>query len=318
MSKKRYRIRNFLIIIVFLVILFDLFLRYYSDVSLEVIEYDDLEETIKVKAVIVKDEAIINADRNGSVNFHYNEGQKVSAGVNLADITGSENGKIHSPKSGLVSYVFDGLENSFKYEEVTSIMPSKLQGIEELIENTANLSTVNNGDKLIKVIYDFKYYMVCLVNNVDIASYEEGKYIRVKFNEDDKIVYGYLEKINLGNDESVLIISFDDFFHKVYNKRIIEASLVKNLYEGLKIHTSAILEKDGIKGVYIKDVSNIIKFVPLEIIGGDEEYSIVSAGESLPGGRGVITINGDTYYTVKVFDKIVLKPDKVYEGQIVD
>lgn len=318
MSKKRFRIRNFLIIIVFLGILLNLFFRYYSDVSVDIIEFDEIEEIIKVNAIIIKDEVIVNSESTGNINYHYNEGQKVNSGANIVDIVGSENKKIFSPKSGFVTYIFDGLENSFKYDEVLNIMPSKLQSIEETVENTANINTVNSGDKLLKVINNFEYYMVCLVNNVDITMYKEGKYIRVKFKDYDKIIYGQLEKINSGNDESVLIIRFDDFFHKVYNKRIIEASLVKNLYEGLKIDKSAVIEKDGFKGVYIKDVSNIIKFLPIEIVGGNEKYYIVSPGESLPGGRGVITINDNTYYTVKVFDKIVLKPDKVYEGQIVD
>ena len=59
--------------------------------------------------------------------------------------------------------------------------------------------------------------------------------------------------------------------------------------------------------------------MPLEIIGGNEKHYIVSPGESYTdGGRGRITINDNTYATVKVFDKLVLKPDNVYEGQIVD
>lgn len=318
MSKKRFRIRNFLIIIVFLGILLNLLLRYYSDVSVDILEFDEIEEIIKVKAVIIKDEVIINSDGTGSINCHYNEGQKVNSGAHIVDVVSSENKKIFSPKSGFVTYVFDGLENNFKYNEVLDIMPSKLQNIEETVENTANISTANSGDKLLKVINNFEYYMVCLVNNVDITMYEQGKYIRVKFEDYDKIIYGYIEKINSGNDESVLIIRFDDFFHKVYNKRIIEASLVKNLYEGLKVNKSAVIEKDGIKGVFIKDVSNIVRFLPLEIIGGNEKYYIVSPGTSLPGGRGSIIINDNYYTTVKVFDKVILKPDKVYEGQIVD
>ncbi len=319
MSKKRFRFRNFLIIIVFLGVLVNLFLRYYNDISVDILELDELEETVSVNAVVIKDEVVVNSDSSGNVNYHYNEGQKVNGGANLADVIGSENKKIFSPKSGFITYVFDGLEDSFKYSEVSSIMPSRLQNIEETVVNTANINTANSGDKLLKVVNDFEYYMVCLVNNVDIAMYEENTYIRVKFEGFDKIIFGYLEKINSGNDESVLVIRFDDFFHKVYNKRITKISLIKNLFEGIKVDKRAVVEKDGIKGVYIKDVSNIIKFLPLEIIGGNEKYYIVSPGESIAdGGRGRITINDKIYSTVKVFDKLVLKPDDVYEGQIVD
>ena len=34
--------------------------------------------------------------------------------------------------------------------------------------------------------------------------------------------------------------------------------------------------------------------------------------------RRTITLGTDIYPTIKIFDKVILEPDKVYEGQIVD
>lgn len=226
---------------------------------------------------------------------------------------------VFSPKSGFVTYVFDGLEDTFKYEDVLDIMPSRLHNLEEVIVNTNNASSVNVDDKLLKVINNFEYYMVCLVNNSDISTYKEGSYIRIRFNDDDNIVFGFIEKINSSSEESVLIISFDDFFYKVYNKRIVKTELIKNIYQGIKVDKEAVIEKDGITGVYVKDISNIIKFFPVDIIGSNDEYYMVSQGDIITeGDRGRITINDEIYSTVKAFDKVVLDPDKVYEGQIVD
>lgn len=226
---------------------------------------------------------------------------------------------VFSPKSGFVTYIFDGLEDTFKYDDVLNIMPSKLHNLEEIITNTKSTESVNVDDKLLKVINNFEYYMVCLVNNSNISTYKEDSYIRVRFDNDDEIVYGYIEKINSSSEESALIIRFDDFFYKVYNKRIVKAELIKNIYQGIKVDKKAVIEKDGITGVYIKDISNIIKFIPIEIIGSDDEFYMVSQGEIIAEGeRGRITINDKLYSTVKAFDKVVLDPDKVYEGQIVD
>ncbi len=226
---------------------------------------------------------------------------------------------VFSPKSGFVTYVFDGLEDTFKYEDVLDIMPSRLHNLEEVIVNTNNAGSVNVDDKLLKVINNFEFYMVCLVNNSDISTYKEGSYIRVRFNDDDNIVFGYIEKINSSSEESVLIVSFDDFFYKVYNKRIVKTELIKNIYQGIKVDKEAVIEKDGITGVYVKDISNIIKFFPVDIIGSNDEYYMVSQGDIITeGDRGRITINDEIYSTVKAFDKVVLDSDKVYEGQIVD
>lgn len=226
---------------------------------------------------------------------------------------------VFSPKSGYVTYVFDGLEDTFKYEDVLDIMPSRLHNLEEVIVNTNNASSVNVDDKLLKVINNFEYYMVCLVNNSDISTYKEGSYIRVRFNDGDNIVFGFIEKINSSSEESVLIISFDAFFYNVYNKRIVKTELIKNIYQGIKVDKEAVIEKEGITGVYVKDISNIIKFFPVDIIGSNDEYYMVSQGDIITeGDRGRITINDKIYSTVKAFDKVVLNPDKVYEGQIVD
>ncbi len=79
------------------------------------------------------------------------------------------------------------------------------------------------------------------------------------------------------------------------------------------------IEKDGVMGAYVQDASNIIKFFPVEILGSNEEYSIISLGDFVAANeRRTITLGTDIYPTIKIFDKVILEPDKVYEGQIVD
>jgi len=343
-------------------------------IEISILEYGELEEIINTDGVVIKDEAIVSSKCYGNVKYYYNEGEKVSKGLYLADIStensatqinaeielinkamntpdtvitiGSgvdnkyskytkeelallkqnfekalSNNKlpIFSPKSGFVTYDFDGLESKFLYEDALNLMPSNLENLEENYINTYNLDNVNSDDLLIKVVNNFEYYVACLVNNSDISTYKEGSYIRVRFDGNDRIIYGYIEKINHGTEESVLIMSFDDFFYKVYNKRLVKTQLIKNIYTGIKVDKNAVVEKDGIKGVYIKDISNIIKFIPIEIIGSTDDYYVASQGEIIgENERGRITINDKTYGTIKAFDKVVLDTDKVYEGQIVD
>ena len=374
MSKKRFYFRNYIIIFIIVCSFLYVAQKYINMIDISILEYDELEEVINTKGFILKDEAILSSTCFGDVKYYYNEGQKVSKGTYLADIStvdstekinaeielinkamnGPENiitigtnetnkyskysqdelealkssfekaltnnkVPVFSPKSGYVSYVFDGLEDTFKYDEVINIMPSSLHNLEEVIVNSNKTNSVNVDDKLLKVINNFEYYMVCLVNNSDISTYKEGSYIRVKFDNDDQIVFGYIEKINSSSEESAIIISFDDFFYKVYNKRIVDAKLIKNIYQGLRVEKEAVIEQNGITGVFVKDISNIIKFFPIQIIGSNDEYYMVSQGEIIAEGeRGRITVNENIYSTVKAFDKVVLDPDKVYEGQIVD
>lgn len=232
-----------------------------------------------------------------------------------------KNNKIsyYAPKSGFVTYIIDGLESKFKINDVNNLTPASLSNIIENPVNTIDIENVSNGDNLVKVINNFNYYIACIIDNDDLSLYKEQSYIKVRFDDNENIIYGWIEKINTGLEQSVLIINFDDFFYQIYNKRIVKLQLITNVYEGIKISKKAVLEKDGMIGVYIKDISNIIKFLPIEIIGENDEYYIVSQGSNAyEGNRGVITINGSSYYTVKTFDKIVLDKDKVYEEEIID
>jgi hypothetical protein len=95
--------------------------------------------------------------------------------------------------------------------------------------------------------------------------------------------------------------------------------LITDIYEGIKINTKSLIQKDGLYGVYVQDASNIIKFFPVEILGKDENFTIISTGEYIgEHDRRIIKINDKAYPTVKIFDKIILEPENVYDGQIAD
>lgn len=374
MSKKKLRLRRYIIVLVLIFIVLYLIQKYNKIIDISVLEYGEIEETVSTKGFIIKDEVIVDAKCFGSVTYYYNEGEKINKSGYLADISttnsteqinqeiknieeainspesiitignGQESkyskytkeelaalkktyedalvrGKvpIFSPKSGIVTYNFDGLESHFDFDKVLELMPSDLENLEEIKTNTYDLSDVNGQEPIMKVINNFEFYIACIISNNDVSTYKEGSYIRVRFNDDAKLVFGYVEKINIGTEESVIILRFDDYFYKVFNQRIAEVDLINNIRQGIKVDKNAIIEKDGLTGVYIKDISNIIKFLPIEIIGSDKKYCVVSQGEILgEGERGIININDKIYNTVKAFDKVVLDTDKVYEGQIVD
>lgn len=250
----------------------------------------------------------------------YTEDELKSLMSNLEESKTTNTIKFYSPASGLISYTFDGLENLVMFDNVNDITPEMFDEITFKEANYTDLTrSVNNGDPIVKVINNFFYYIVCKVPNNQMDNIKENSYIKTRFNDDDANVYGYINKINKGDTDSILIISFSDFFYKIYNNRSINLNLITDEYEGIKIRKSALIECNGLKGVYVKDISDIIKFFPVEILGSDDEYYIVSQGDAVASGkRGTITIDDSIYSTVKAYDKVVLDTDRVYDGQIVD
>lgn len=270
--------------------------------------------------------SIIGQENNGHINvLNQYDGYNLSELENLKNsLTNSINtNKIayYSGHTGLVTYKIDGLEEIYNYKNVLNIKPSNTVKQNYTVIDMKTRKNVKSDDIIFKVISNFDYYITVNLNNEYAKLFEENKYIKTRIKTDgtEHEVWGYIEKINYGSESSVLIIYYDDYFYKIYDKRYIDLELITDTYEGLKIDTNALVEKDGLTGVYIQDVSNIIKFFPVKILGQNESTAIISVGEYVSENeRRIIKISDKIYQTVKIFDKIVLMPDKVYEGQIVD
>lgn len=238
---------------------------------------------------------------------------------NLANSVSTHKVPYYSDRAGIISYKIDGLEDIYKYENVMDMTPSSAVRLEYSLKDKRE--AVQKDESFYKIIRNFEYYIIVTVNNEKARLFEENKYIKVRIlsDGDQHIVWGYIEKINYGSEESVLVLYFDDYFYKVYDKRYVSIELITAAYEGLKIKNEALTEVNSIKGVYVQDASNIIKFFPVEILGSNEEYSVVFPGDYIGiNERNIITVGEKRYPTIKIFDKVILEPDKVYEGQIAD
>lgn len=224
-----------------------------------------------------------------------------------------------SKESGIVSYKIDGIENLYSTQNVLNYDIDDVKKLESQI----NIKTIKDGakvnvkDTLFKIVDNHNWYILVQVDNIKtISPLKEGDNINVFIDNDDQKVKGKILKINKKGRQAVMVINFNSFFHDHYDKRIVDVELVKSRHEGLKVPIKSISEKDGIKGVYIKDISGIIKFRPIEILGKNEEYAIISSGDK----NNNINIKGsdEVVKTVKLFDEILLNNGKIKEGQIVD
>lgn len=225
----------------------------------------------------------------------------------------------YADRAGIITYKTDGLEDIYKFENILEITPSNTKKQEYSLKDKRQ--TVTKDESFVKVIRNFEYYIAATVDNEKAKLFEENKYIKTRILSDGEKheVWGYIKKINYGSEESVLILFFDDYFYKVYDKRYVGLELITAIHEGLLIKNEALTDVNGITGVYAKDASNIIKFFPVEILGKNEENTVISTGNYVAADeRRIIKIGNENFHTIKIFDKVILEPDKVYEGQIAD
>lgn len=227
----------------------------------------------------------------------------------------------YSDRAGLITYKIDGLEDEYKFENVLDMTPSSSVKREYTVSDKSQKESVAGNEGIFKIIRNFDYYIAATVDNEKAKLFEENKYVKTRILSDGQQheVWGYIKKINYGSEQSVLILYFDDYFYKIYDKRYVNLELITDIYEGLKISTKALTQLNGMTGVYVQDASDIIKFFPVKILGKDENSAIISTGEFVgEHDRRIIDIDGKTYPTVKIFDKIILEPENVYDGQIAD
>lgn len=257
----------------------------------------------------------INVYENYSLDELYNFKKSVSNSIKSKRIT------YYANNAGLVSYKFDGLEDVYSFDKMKFFSANDMNILDTKKTDTKDTTSVENNQTIMKIINNFEYYVLIKVNNDKIEGIKENTYVktRIMASEIQDIAYAYVEKINYGSEESVIVLKYTDYFYKYYDYRYLDVEIINNTYNGIILNSKAITTKDGITGVYVKDISNIVKFFPIRIIGEKNEIVIVFEGDKInEGARGIIDVNGVNYYTVKNYDKIILQPEKVYEGQILE
>ena len=159
--------------------------------------------------------------------------------------------------------------------------------------------------------------MLIKIDNVDdIEGYKEGDSILLSGKDIIGNLRGHIEKISIEGDKGVILCRFNRNFENYYDKRYIKLDIIKNKYDSFRIKKKCVIEKDGLKGVYIKDISGIVRFRPIEIISEDEDYVYISTGDK---NNYIYIEEGDKRLrTVRQFDELILNPSYVEEGMILE
>lgn len=223
-----------------------------------------------------------------------------------------------SKESGVVSYSIDGLEEIYPIKKIYDFSYDDLNREKLDTKKIKSGDTVKAGEPIFKIMDNLNWYLALKIENIkDIEPLKEGDTVYVSFDpNDNKRVKGQILKINKNKSKASMIIKFDTFFSEYYNYRYVDVDIIKSKYEGLKVPNKSIVKKEGIKGVYIKDIDGIVKFRPVNILGQDDEFTIVDVGDK----NKHIMVKGsdEKEKTLKLFDEVIIDSDKVEEGQIID
>lgn len=232
----------------------------------------------------------------------------------IVSILENDNVKYYSPHAGILSYNIDGYEEVFLPQDFENYTYENLV-IKKTNQNQGNLD-VSLDMPICKIIDNFEWYLAMKIQDInEIKGFEIGNSIIIILGKDKFEVKGRIVSINESEGKAVIVAKFNTMLHEFYDSRTSEVKIIRSKKEGYKIPTKAIVEKDSIVGVYVKDKSGIVKFIPVNIIGEDSSYTYVDIGDN-----GYIKINGQDQLvkTITLFDEIFVNTKNVKEGQILD
>jgi putative membrane fusion protein len=222
-----------------------------------------------------------------------------------------------SKEAGIVSFKIDGYEEIYSFDSKDNYSYSsfkKFSDKQKVIENNKDIKT---GEPIFKIIDNFEWYMIIKIENIkDISSYKKGDPILLTTDGIEGELKGYIEDIKKEGNKGVIVCKFNTDFDNYYDKRFINVGIIRYRHDGFKIPSESIIEKDGIKGAYIKEISGIVKFKPIEILKEEDKFTYISNGDK----NNKIKIKGsdDLVKTVTTFDEILINAANVKEGMIIN
>lgn len=274
------------------------------------------------EALIHRDTLLVTIDKQQLVSGHNNlmsiSLEKLQERKNeIIKNMESSNHISYASKAGIISYQLDGLEDIFTINKINEYEPSDFRIIDVNKTDLTEKREVKYGEPVYKIIDNFTWYIMTEVESKEMDKLQEGKTIYIKINDEDRKIISRIVRLVKENDKSFIILKLSEYFHEYYKERYIDIHIIKNTYEGLIIPNKSIVEKDGIRGVYIKDISGIVKFRPIKILARHNEHTIVSKGAGL---NSVIEleVNGEVhkFNTVQMYDEVFVNGSKVKEGLI--
>ncbi|NLW39751.1 MAG: hypothetical protein GXY96_02340 [Tissierellia bacterium] len=222
-----------------------------------------------------------------------------------------------SNEAGIVSFKIDGYEEIYSVGNKEEYAYSDFKNLASKERIVSNKDRIQINEPIFKIVDNFEWYMIIKIDDVkDITNYEEGDSILLTGEDIIGELRGSIEKININGTKGLILAKFNREFEPYLEKRYLPVDIIKFKHDGYKIPKKALVINDGIKGVYVKDISGIVKFVPVEIIREDEEFAYISQGDK----NSNIDVKGkkEKLKTVKPFDEILLNTSNIKEGMIID
>lgn len=269
-----------------------------SDIFVDtyVAEYGTLESATPAECLFVRDEQVYTASAAGTVKKVISQGKLVRKGTKVATIGGSA---CYTEERGVISYFYDGLEQTLTPDKLDSITIESLEKAKEADFEVKNCKSksAEAGDKLFKVVDNKEWYLVTWLTAEDAEEITEGKSVSVDFN-DGICLKMKVKSVTTEAEKQKIVLACNRYYEFFDKYRIRDCRLIKSSRTGILLESSSIIEEEGQKGVYVKDKFGNYNFTPVSILGSEGGMTAVEKNY-------YYDAEGQTVATVKNYDEIL-------------
>lgn len=207
-------------------------------------------------------------------------------------------GSIKADESGYFVSGTDGYETVLSCENIDAITPEYLDQIKaKEIPNAA----------IGKIVSGYKWYIAAKVNISNSLKYKTGDNLTLKTKlETTPELDVTVEKINASqeDDTAVIVFSCRQMNSELASIRKGNMTIIDNTYSGLKIPTKALRFQEDKTGVFVRS-GMTLKFVGVNVIYRTDEYIICEQ-----------QVSNDS--VLRLYDDVVIKGKRLYDGKIID
>lgn len=237
------------------------------------------------QALVVRDEVVVFAPRDGTFSPVVPEGQRVAEREPVAVLQTSSGTRqlLEAPRAGVVCYHTDGWEKVLTPASIQTLDLIKWDRALPGPVETGPGAPVEAGQPLLKIVNNLQPPLIWFKFDSEYLDLFPAVGKKVRFSLGGEILEGTLKSLSTRGVIGQGLLELDR--KELLHERRVELNIIVVQAEGPVIPNQALVWQDQKSGVYKKTVQGY-QWVPVQVLLQDEDYSVV---EGLSRGDLVIT-----------------------------
>ena len=211
---------------------------------------------------------------------------------------------VKAPKSGIVSYRVDGLEEALTPNNFSNLSKAYLEGL--------NLSTgkiVATSNEAGKIIDNFYCYIATISSSEEAKQAEVGDKVEVRLSNNAEVDAEITNIIKEDEEDIILILKLTEQIEELTNYRKITFDLIWWDASGLKVPNQAIATENDLNYV-VRNRAGYLSKILVKIKRQGDKYSIIESYDTEELRElGFSDSEISNYKKISLYDEILIDPD---------